>query len=149
MLPGGTEMTPRQHSVLRAILANPGLSQVMLVQATEIDRSTLSDIVRRLTKRGLVKRSRSRKDGRAFDVRLTQIGEAALRNSEQLSLDVEQCIVQIVGPERRDELAAMLASIASSAERTVHAGAQSPQWGGSGDAISIRSPTTREPSDKS
>ncbi|MFZ1102753.1 MAG: helix-turn-helix domain-containing protein, partial [Hyphomicrobiaceae bacterium] len=38
---------------------------------TGIDRSTLADIVRRLTRKGLLQRCRTNEDARAYAVRLT------------------------------------------------------------------------------
>ena len=42
------EVTPRQLAVLLAVAENEGGNQTGLVEATNIDRSTIADIVRRL-----------------------------------------------------------------------------------------------------
>ena len=74
--PGG--VTQRQFAVLEAVSHRSGLTQTDLVRATGIDRSTLADLVARMTARGLLDRERSTIDARAKAVRLSAAGEAAL-----------------------------------------------------------------------
>ncbi len=57
------DLTERQVSVLMALELNEGASQTRLVELTGIDRSTLADMVRRLIKKGLIERGRSRTQG--------------------------------------------------------------------------------------
>ena len=52
----GGDLTPRQYAVLLVISKNDGISQTGLVNETGIDRSTLADIMRRMQKKGMVKR---------------------------------------------------------------------------------------------
>ncbi len=73
-------VTSRQVAVMRAISEAKGLpSQTDLVEATGIDRSTLADLVRRLLKRGLVARRRTKADGRAYEVTITSEGKSILK----------------------------------------------------------------------
>lgn len=71
-----TAITGSQALVLCALNKKSGVSQTALVEATSIDRSTLADIVRRLMKKGLVARRRTKQDARAYAVVLTQEGKA-------------------------------------------------------------------------
>lgn len=120
---GGTDITPRQYEVLRAVSQHPDPSQTMLVEDTGIDRSTLADIVRRLTQRGLLERQRTQHDARKYAVRLTDIGRKSLevatpavsstnsRLLEALSKDdresfllaLEKIITAISAPKTRGE----------------------------------------------
>jgi DNA-binding MarR family transcriptional regulator len=75
-------LTPRQFAVLLAISHNKDVSQTALVSVTGIDRSTLAEIVKRLLKRGLIKRRRTRLDARAYAVRLTDEGIGLLDKME-------------------------------------------------------------------
>jgi len=70
----GLDLTPRQFAVLLTVAQNEGLSQTDLVELTGIDRSTLADIVRRMLKKGLLQRRRTREDARAYAVKLTEEG---------------------------------------------------------------------------
>ena len=78
----GTELTPRQYEVLKAVADQPDPSQTTLVQCTGIDRSTLADIVRRLSERDLLVRRRTPEDARKYAVRLTQKGVQILAQAE-------------------------------------------------------------------
>ncbi len=71
-----TGVTATQAQVLCALLNSEGGSQTILVSKTGIDRSTLADVVRRLLKRGLIARKRTKEDQRAYAVRLTPEGRA-------------------------------------------------------------------------
>jgi len=79
---GKTGLTTRQFAVLIAVAQNKDISQTGLVQITGIDRSTVAEIVKRLLRRGLIKRKRTRLDARAYAVRLTDEGEALMREAE-------------------------------------------------------------------
>ncbi len=61
---GNSGLTPRQFAVMQAIADSEEPSQTLLVEKTGIDHSTMADIVRRLTSRGLVQRRRTRRDAR-------------------------------------------------------------------------------------
>ena len=56
------DLTPRQYAVLLTVASNEGISQTGLVDKTGIDRSTLADIVRRMLKKGLLQRRRTKED---------------------------------------------------------------------------------------
>ena len=62
------DLTPRQYALLLTVDANKGLSQTQLVELTLVDRSTIADVVRRLVKKGLLRRQRSRWDAGAYAV---------------------------------------------------------------------------------
>lgn len=73
-----TGRSGRQCLVLSIVGGQPGLSQTGIVNLTDIDRSTLADIVRRLCKEGLLERKRTQKDERAYAVKLTAAGSKEL-----------------------------------------------------------------------
>src|SRR5438034_539444 len=50
------DFTPGSFGVLTLIRANPGITQVALAAAFGIDKSTMSPVIYRLEKRGLVRR---------------------------------------------------------------------------------------------
>jgi DNA-binding MarR family transcriptional regulator len=53
---GNVELTPGSFGVLTLIRANPGITQVALATAFGVDKSTMSPVIFRLEKRGLVRR---------------------------------------------------------------------------------------------
>jgi DNA-binding MarR family transcriptional regulator len=93
---GSTGLTTRQFAVLVAVAENKDVSQTGLVHATGIDRSTVAEIVKRLLKRGLIKRRRTRLDARTYAVRLTDEGEALLASVEPAARRAEQRIVSVL-----------------------------------------------------
>ena len=107
----GADLTPRQFAVLAALEVLESASQTQIVDATGIDRSTLADIVKRLVKRGLLNRRRSRSDARAYVVRLTPEGRSVLLATKPAARRVEERLLQQLSDMRRDELLAALEAI--------------------------------------
>jgi DNA-binding MarR family transcriptional regulator len=107
----GAELTPRQFAVLAALEVLESASQTQIVDATGIDRSTLADIVKRLVKRGLLNRRRSRSDARAYVVRLTPEGRSVLLATKPAAQRVEERLLEQLPDVRRDELLAALEAI--------------------------------------
>jgi len=109
------DLTPRQLAVLVTVAHNEGLSQTGLVERTGIDRSTLADIVRRLQKKGLLQRRRTKEDARAYAVRLTDEGRRVLRTAEPLARRVDERVLDVLPGKQReqfiDELQAIVATL--------------------------------------
>jgi DNA-binding MarR family transcriptional regulator len=99
---GGDDLTPRQYAVLLTVAQNEGLSQTQLVELTGIDRSTLADIVRRMLKKGLLQRRRTRADARAYAVKLTEEGSKALKTHDPLARRVDERILASLPTAQRD-----------------------------------------------
>ena len=79
------DVTPRQLAVLMTIARNEGINQTGIVDATGIDRSTLAEIARRLVKRRLLQRRRTKEDAHSYAIRLTDEGHRVLRATEPLA----------------------------------------------------------------
>lgn len=99
---GTTDLTPRQFAVLITVSKNEGLSQTQLVERTGIDRSTLADIVRRMLKKNLLQRRRTREDARAYAVKLTEEGWRILRSVEPTALEVDTVVLSALPPAERE-----------------------------------------------
>ena len=100
MVEGG--LTPRQFAVLYTVAHNEGLSQTNLVERTGIDRSTLADIIRRMLKKGLLQRRRTKEDARAYAVKLTDEGSRMLKSAEPLARRVDDKILGVLTSQERD-----------------------------------------------
>ncbi|MBU1209813.1 MAG: MarR family transcriptional regulator [Alphaproteobacteria bacterium] len=96
------DLTPRQYAVLVAVAENEGLSQTNLVDMTGIDRSTLADIIRRMLKKGLVQRRRTKEDARAYAVKLTEEGRRILEAAEPMAKKVDERILQALPAAERE-----------------------------------------------
>jgi DNA-binding MarR family transcriptional regulator len=77
---GNLQLTLAQTLVLLTLLEERD-SQWTITQLTGVDRSTLSDIIRRLEKSGLVIRERSKDDARRILCRITPKGRDAAKEA--------------------------------------------------------------------
>ena len=99
---GASDLTPRQFEVLRAISLTEEPSQTQLVENTGIDRSTLADIVRRLVDRGLVMRKPTRHDARMYALRLSDKGEAVMRDASPAVTQTDQRLLAAIPARDRE-----------------------------------------------
>lgn len=98
----GDGITPRQYAVLHTVAHNEGLSQTNLVERTGIDRSTLADIIRRMLKKGLLQRRRTKEDARAYAVKLTEEGWRVLKAADPAARRVDDKILSVLTSVERD-----------------------------------------------
>lgn len=103
---GEDGLRPPQFAVLLSIYQNPGLNQTELVNRTGIDRSTVADMIGRLSKRGLIRRARTESDQRANRLWITEDGQAALeRTAGSAEAAQDSIMAPIPAPQRREFLA--------------------------------------------
>jgi DNA-binding MarR family transcriptional regulator len=112
------DLTPRQFAVLVCVAQNPDVSQTGLVEQTGVDRSTLADVVRRLVKKGLLQRKRTREDARMYAVRLTTKGQNALNSVKPLATKVDQRILAALRADQRGGFIDALGEIVRAMSRT-------------------------------
>ncbi len=96
------DLTPRQYAVLVTVSKNEGLSQTNLVDRTGIDRSTLADIIRRMLKKGLLQRRRTKEDARAYAVKLTDEGRRVLATAEPVVQRVDERLLSVLPAAQRE-----------------------------------------------
>ncbi len=108
---GGDDLTPRQYAILLTVAQNEGVSQTQLVDLTGIDRSTLADVVRRMIKKGLLQRRRTRDDARAYAVKVTDEGARVLKAREPLARRVDDRVLASLPAQHRDRFLQDLATI--------------------------------------
>jgi DNA-binding MarR family transcriptional regulator len=114
--PAGFVVLPLQYFLLRAVSEHSPCSQTRLGELTGIDRSTVAEICRRLTKAGLITRTRNRDDHRAHDVRLTPAGERALATARKVDEVVSRALFAPLTHRERMLLGKLLARVAQRAE---------------------------------
>nr|WP_314433042.1 MarR family transcriptional regulator [uncultured Brevundimonas sp.] len=113
---GPDGLTQRQFAVLEATSIKTGLTQTELVRMTGIDRSTLADLVTRMTAKGLLERERSTLDARAKAVRLSTEGAARLEAARPLVEAADKRIMALLPKGQRDTFLAQLAELAAAAD---------------------------------
>jgi DNA-binding MarR family transcriptional regulator len=108
---GEGDLTPLQYAVLVAVSQNEGMSQTHLVEKTGVDRSTLADIVRRMLKKGLLQRRRTKDDARAYAVKLTEEGWRVLKAADPLARRVDDKILAALPGHQRERFLQDLSAI--------------------------------------
>lgn len=109
---GALGLTARQSTVLQYISAHPDASQTDICNKTGIDRSTLADMVRRLVKKGLVVRRRTRTDARRYALRPTPEGSSALSAAKKATRKTDDKLLASLNSGEREMLVAMLDKLA-------------------------------------
>ncbi|MEG1029707.1 MAG: MarR family transcriptional regulator [Brevundimonas sp.] len=113
---GPDGLTQRQFAVLEAVSVRSGLTQTDLVKATGIDRSTLADLVARMTSKGLLERERSALDARAKAVRLSEAGQAALEAARPRVEAADKRILALLPKAKREGFLDLLTSLTDAAD---------------------------------
>jgi len=102
------ELTQKQTATLWLISANPGVSQVSVAAALDMDRATMMSITDRLEERGLVIRKRSSVDRRRQELYLTPAGISRMRKVRTRIAEHEARAKALFKPA---ELAALLEAL--------------------------------------
>jgi MarR family transcriptional regulator, temperature-dependent positive regulator of motility len=113
---GEGALTQRQYAVLRAVHdaealhadGHAGLTQTELVQTTGIDRSTLADMITRMTAKGLLIRVKSTLDARANLVTLSQAGREAITDISPKVAAADEKILSLLSPPKRESFVKLL-----------------------------------------
>lgn len=113
---GPDGLTQRQFAVLEAASLKAGLTQTELVRLTGIDRSTLADLVARMTAKGLLERERSTLDARAKAVRLSEDGLARLEAARPRVEAADRRIMGLLPKGHRDGFLKHLTELAAAAD---------------------------------
>lgn len=109
----GVNLSPGRFATLMLIGRNPGISQTALSRAVGSDKSTLTFALDDLVKRGLVKRSRLRKDRRAYCLSLTANGEKMLEQLTECARRHDRNLDRIIGPRDRAAFLKILRKISA------------------------------------
>lgn len=105
-------ITPRQYAVLLAAAQCEGSSQRRIIDRTGIDRSTLSQIMQQMLKKGFLKRSRIKTDARTYAVSVTTAGWDVLNMSQPIVARVERELLAALPPGHSDDFLNNLTSVA-------------------------------------
>ncbi len=110
-------ITSPQFAALNALYGHPNLDQRTLGQGISLDRSTMAEVVSRLSSRGLIRSERDPRDGRRKTITLTPKG---LHTVQQLIPRTHAMTRRLVGPldqQQRDDLLRLLTKVVGANER--------------------------------
>jgi DNA-binding MarR family transcriptional regulator len=105
---------PGRFATLTLIGTNPGISQTALSRANGRDKSTLTPLLADLVRHGLVRRTRTTKDRRAYRLTLTPRGEALLAQLTACARTHEEKLDRVIGARDRVRFLRILRKLASS-----------------------------------
>lgn len=101
-----------QLFVLQKLGESPAISLNELAERTHTHQSSVSVVVTRLVRRGLIQRLRSSTDARALELTLTTRGRALLRRAPGAAQDRLIAAIEALGASRRRQLASALDEVA-------------------------------------
>ena len=107
----GQDLTPTQHAALATLLKHGELSQNHLGRLTAMDPSTISIVVRKLLKNGLIERHGSKNDQRLAIIKLTDRGTCYSVDRLADSLEVARRVLAPLTPAEQQTLVALLRRI--------------------------------------
>lgn len=104
-------ITLPQWRALAHISAFEGISQKTLADAVDTDPMTMSGVLDRLEKRGLIERFVDPTDSRAKLARILPEGAAVVRQAQQVGLNMYEAALQGVGPAEKETVIAVLTTM--------------------------------------
>ncbi len=105
--------TPRQYAVLLSVHEHPGINQTDLVRLTGIDRSTLTEILRRMAAKRWLRRDRQAGDRRTNRLRILPEGETVLKAAFAPVERAQERILAPIPPADRPGVLRALARLAA------------------------------------
>jgi len=103
-LTGQSDITARQYGALLTLHQESQVTLTELAQHISVDRSTLTEMIRRLLRAGLVARSDHGSDRRSVLVALTPAGEAAVVSLTPGAAQVQEALMARLAPAERRQM---------------------------------------------
>ena len=112
------DVTPVQYSLMSALALRVAADQTTLANDVALDRTTATGALKRLQKRGLIKRTASRNDRRAQECRLMPAGRRMLAEMETPARLAHQETIAALGARDRATLIALLGRLVDAHTRS-------------------------------
>ena len=110
-------ITSPQFAAMNALYGEPAIDQRTLGERISLDRSTMAEVVARLSARGLIQTARDAHDGRRKTIRLTPKGVAALQHLIPRTHVMTRRLVGALDSGEQEELLRLLTTVVTSNER--------------------------------
>ena len=110
-------ITSPQFAALNALYGEPAIDQRTLGERISLDRSTMAEVVARLSARGLITTARDSNDGRRKTIRLTPKGVATLQHLIPRTHEMTRRLVGALDANEREEMLRLLTTVVRSNER--------------------------------
>ncbi len=109
-------ITSPQFAALNALYAESSLDQRTLGERISLDRSTMAEVVSRLSSRGLIRTERDSKDGRRKTITLTTRGMHTVQHLIPRTRAMTDRLVGPLDPRQRAELLRLLTAVVKANE---------------------------------
>jgi len=110
-------ITSPQFAALNALYSEPNLDQRTLGQRISLDRSTMAEVVSRLSARGLIRTERDTRDGRRKTITLTSKGLQSVQQLIPRTHAMTDRLVAPLDPKQRGDLLRLLTEVVRTNER--------------------------------
>ena len=110
-------ITSPQFATLNALYSEPDLDQRSLGQRVSLDRSTMAEVVSRLSNRGLIRTQRDTRDGRRKTITLTAKGLHTVQQLIPRTHAMTARLVAPLDPDQRGVLLRLLTEVVLANER--------------------------------
>ncbi|MGW1026002.1 MarR family winged helix-turn-helix transcriptional regulator [Streptomyces sp. NPDC002577] len=110
------EITSPQFAVMNALVAEPGLDQRTVGSRVGLDRSTIAEVISRLSRRGLLDKVRDPQDGRRYLLRLTEDGVRTHRKLTVRTARMNQVFLAPLSAEEQSVFFELIQRVADAAE---------------------------------
>jgi DNA-binding MarR family transcriptional regulator len=110
---GDIGLTPGAFGLLMLIRANPGITQMDLANAFGIDKSTLTPVLNRLERGGLVRRKQMAHDRRYNALYFEESQEDFFAGARARVRNFEQSVADRLSPEEQSELVRLIGKLQS------------------------------------
>ena len=110
-------ITSPQFAALNALYADPKLDQRTLGERVSLDRSTMAEVVARLSDRGLIQTARDTRDGRRKTITLTTKGLHTVRQLIPRTHAMTDRLVGALDSRQRESLLTLLTEVVRANER--------------------------------
>ncbi|MDK1348521.1 MarR family transcriptional regulator [Streptomyces sp. 378] len=110
------EITSPQFAVLNTLVAEPGLDQRTVGERVGLDRSTIAEVISRLSRRGLLDKVRDPQDGRRSLLHLTDEGAHTHRRLTVRTARMNQVFLAPLTADERTVFFDLIRRVADAAE---------------------------------
>ncbi len=109
-----SDITPVQYGLMTILSTDPDLDQIEIASRLGIDRTSVSDVLKRLSNAGIIERRRSETDRRAVLAKLTPVGRAILREMHVPMARAQERLLDCLDEPRRQQFIETLIDVLES-----------------------------------
>lgn len=110
-----------QPKIMECLLEKDGRTPKELGQMCALDKSTITSLLSKMERQGLVRREAHHSDKRSVRIYLTDLGKEKAFQVEKVFLSVDELAVREISPEDREKLLQLLRSVLTALEGNTNA----------------------------